>query len=196
MRYSYACMALTVGLLTLNGGAPKSAYAQDVQDYEQPGRLYDPANIQADLDRPIQRLVTGECRKSRLIESDRTFKGAGTDWQKRWRFAEDADVNVDIGFSVVSGYRYMLGTIVDYDLDGIDDYARVVIDKDRNSAILVRFGASKREPVLLNSELGSLNGQAIRGTEDGCLVVSFPESGTVSYFMEGGSAKAVYIDDG
>jgi len=35
----------------------------------------------------------------------------------------------------------------------------------------------------------------IKDTEDGLLVVSFPESGSVSYFMEGGSAKAVYIDD-
>lgn len=173
-----------------------SAIGQETDEYVQPGWLFDPANVQADFDAPLEQLPEGNCRSSNSAEPDRTYQLASQDWATRWRFAEDSDIETSEGLDAIEGYRFLLGTIVDYDQDGVIDYARVVMTEDRDSAVLIRFSDKDRQPVLLNHNLGLLNGESIKGTKDGCLIVGFPEVGAVTHFMRAGRPMAEYISHG
>lgn len=171
-------------------------WAQEADEYEQPGYFFDPTNLQANFDKPLDQLRSDDCRTGRTAEPDRTFKLAGKDWSSRWRFAQDSDIQTAEGLDAIDGYRFLLGTILDYDQDGIEDYARVVMNEDRDSAVLIRFANKDREPVLLASEDGLLSGEAIKGTTDGCLIIAYPEVGAVTYFTKNGQPMATYINHG
>lgn len=151
-----------------------------------------PADFQRTMDASV-RNGTGRIANMK-VSANTTVQGLGP-VTAGWRPVTQADMLKSPDYPKIRGYVYALSAQVDFDGDGKADTAQLV-DNGREGGVLVRFGDTRRQPVLVfRSDRRFGSGEGLFAAGRNRLVLNIPESRQHVLYLQNGTPKVHTIGD-